>query len=210
MNRADECVVVVHGLWMHGFTSLPMAGHLRRKMHCPVYPFDYWSTLRSLDHNSERLFDYCQALDEHTVHLVGHSLGGLVVVNMLNRHNFDRPGRVVAIGSPFAHSESGKRFAKIPLLGKALGRSITQAHSREPMAYRGGREIGVIAAAKPRGPGKILGSMDAPHDGIVFADETRLPGAKEILEMPDQTHTTSYFSRRAADRAADFLRDGKF
>lgn len=210
MNRADECVVVVHGLWMHGFTSLPMAGHLRRKMHCPVYPFDYWSTLRSLDHNSERLFDYCQALDEHTVHLVGHSLGGLVVVNMLNRHNFDRPGRVVAIGSPFAHSESGKRFAKIPLLGKALGRSITQAHSREPMAYRGGREIGVIAAAKPRGPGKILGSMDAPHDGIVFAGETRLPGAKEILEMPDQTHTTSYFSRRAADRAADFLRDGKF
>lgn len=210
MNRAGECVVVVHGLWMHGFTSLPMAGHLRRKMHCPVYPFDYWSTLRSLDHNSERLFDYCQALDEHTVHLVGHSLGGLVVVNMLNRHNFDRPGRVVAIGSPFAHSESGKRFAKIPLLGKALGRSITQAHSREPMAYRGGREIGVIAAAKPRGPGKILGSMDAPHDGIVFAGETRLPGAKEILEMPDQTHTTSYFSRRAADRAADFLRDGKF
>lgn len=210
MNRADECVVVVHGLWMHGFTSLPMAGHLRRKMHCPVYPFDYWSTLRSLDHNSDRLFDYCQTLDEHTVHLVGHSLGGLVVVNMLNRHDFDRPGRVVAIGSPFAHSESGKRFAKIPLLGKALGRSITQAHSREPMAYRGGREIGVIAAAKPRGPGKILGSMDAPHDGIVFADETRLPGAKEILEMPDQTHTTSYFSRRAADRAADFLRDGKF
>ena len=210
MNRAGECVVVVHGLWMHGFTSLPMAGHLRRKMHCPVYPFDYWSTLRSLDHNSERLFDYCQALDEHTVHLVGHSLGGLVVVNMLNRHDFDRPGRVVAIGSPFAHSESGKRFAKIPLLGKALGRSITQAHSREPMAYRGGREIGVIAAAKPRGPGKILGSMDAPHDGIVFAGETRLPGAKEILEMPDQTHTTSYFSRRAADRAADFLRDGKF
>ena len=210
MNTANECVVVVHGLWMHGFTSLPMAGHLRRKMHCPVYPFDYWSTLRSLDHNSDRLFDYCQTLDEHTVHLVGHSLGGLVVVNMLNRHDFDRPGRVVAIGSPFAHSESGKRFAKIPLLGKALGRSITPAHSREPMAYRGGREIGVIAAAKPRGPGKILGSMDAPHDGIVFADETRLPGAKEILEMPDQTHTTSYFSRRAADRAADFLRDGKF
>ncbi len=210
MNRADECVVVVHGLWMHGFTSLPMAGHLRRKMHCPAYTFDYWSTLRSLDHNSDRLFDYCQALDEHTVHLVGHSLGGLVVVNMLNRDAFDRPGRVVAIGSPFAHSESGKRFAKIPLLGKALGRSIAQAHGREPMTYRGEREIGVIAAAKPRGPGTILGSMDAPHDGIVFADETRLPGAKEILEMPDQTHTTSYFSRRAADRAADFLRNGKF
>lgn len=210
MNRADECVVVVHGLWMHGFTSLPMAGHLRRKMHCPVYAFDYWSTLRSLDHNSDRLFDYCQALDERTVHLVGHSLGGLVVVNMLNRQDFDRPGRVVAIGSPFAHTESGKRFAKIPLLGKALGRSIAQAHSREPMAYRGGREIGVIAAAKPRGPGKILGSMDTTHDGIIFADETRLPGSKEILEMPDQTHTTSYFSRRAADRAADFLRNGKF
>ncbi|MCH9026231.1 MAG: alpha/beta fold hydrolase [Proteobacteria bacterium] len=195
---------------MHGFTSLPMAGHLRRNMHCPVYTFDYWSMLSSLDHNSDRLFDYCQALDEHTVHLVGHSLGGLVVVNMLNRHDFDPPGRVVAIGSPFAHSESGKRFARIPLLGMALGRSITQAHGREPMTYRGEREIGVIIATKPRGPGKILGSMDATHDGIVFADETRLPGAKEILEMPDQTHTTSYFSRQAADRAADFLRNGKF
>ncbi len=210
MNRADECVVVVHGLWMRGVMSLPMARHLRRKMGCPVYTFDYWSTLYSLDHNSDQLFAYCAALDEHTVHLVGHSLGGLVIVNMLNRHDFDRAGRVVAIGTPFAHSESGKRLAKIPLLGKALGRSIAQAHSREPMTYQGQREIGVIAAAKPRGPGKILGSMDAPHDGIVFAAETRLPGAKEILEMPDQTHTTSYFSRRAADRAADFLRHGKF
>ena len=210
MNRADECVVVVHGLWMHGFTSLPMAAHLRRKMQCPVYTFDYPSTLRSLDQNSDRLFDYCQALDEHRVHLVGHSLGGLVVVNMLNRHAFDRPGRAVAIGSPFAHSESGKRLAKIPLLGKLVGRSLRQAHSREPMTYRGEREVGVITAAKPRGPGKILGSMAAAHDGIVYTNETRLPGAKEMLELPDQTHTTSYFSRQAADRAADFLRDGKF
>ena len=210
MNSTDECVVVVHGLWMHGFTSLPMARHLRRKMHCPVYVFDYMSTLRALDHNSKQLFRYCQALEEHTVHLVGHSLGGLVVVNMLNRHDFDRPGRAVAIGSPFGHSESGKRLAKIPLLGKILGRSLHQAHSREPMTYQGEREIGVITATRPQGPGKILGTMDAAHDGIVFTDETRLPGAKENLEMPDQTHTTSYFSRRAADRAADFLRDGKF
>ncbi len=210
MNRADECVVVVHGLWMHGFTSLPMAAHLRRKMHCLVYTFDYSSMLRSLDQNSDRLFDYCQNLDEHRVHLVGHSLGGLVVVNMLNRHAFDRPGRAVAIGSPFAHSESGKRLAKIPLLGKLVGRSLRQAHSREPMAYRGEREIGVITAARPRGPGKILGSMNAAHDGIVYTNETRLPGAKEMLEMPDQTHTTSYFSRQVTDRAADFLLNGKF
>ncbi len=210
MKHTDECVVVVHGLWMHGFTSLPMAAHLRRKMQCLVYTFDYSSMLCSLDQNSDRLFDYCQALDEHRVHLVGHSLGGLVVVNMLNRHAFDRPGRAVAIGSPFAHSESGKRLAKIPLLGKLVGRSLRQAHSREPMTYRGEREVGVITAARPRGPGKILGSMDAAHDGIVYTNETRLPGSKEMVEMPDQTHTTSYFSRQAADRAADFLRDGKF
>ncbi len=210
MNRADECVVVVHGLWMRAFTSLPMARHLRKKMNCQVYTFDYWSALRSLDHNSESLFNYCQALKENTVHLVGHSLGGLVLINMLNRHDFDRPGRAVAIGSPFAHSESGKRRAKIPLLGRALGRSITQAHSREPMTYQGTREVGVITAANPHGPGKILGRMEAAHDGIVFADETQLPGAKETLEMPDQTHTTSYFSAKAADRAADFLLNGRF
>ena len=210
MNHPDVCVVVVHGLWMRSIMSMPMARHLRKKMDCAVYTFDYWSTLRSLDQNSERLFDFCKALQEHTVHLVGHSLGGLVIVNMLNHQNFDRPGRAVAIGSPFAHSESGKRLAKIPLLGRALGRSLTQAHGREPMTYQGTREVGVITAANPHGPGKILGNMEASHDGIVFADETQLPGAKEILEMPDQTHTTSYFSARAADRAADFLLNGKF
>jgi len=210
MNSPDECVVVVHGLWMHWFTSVPMARQLRREMHCPVYTFDYRSALRDLDENSARLLIYCQSRDEKKVHLVGHSLGGLVIVNMLNRYEFDRPGRAVAIGSPFAHSESGKRLSRVPLLGKALGRSIGQAHSRPPMIYRGRREIGVITATRPHGPGRLLGRMDSAHDGIVFADETSLPGVTDVLTMPDQTHTTSYFSGKAAARAADFLVQGRF
>ncbi len=210
MNRTDECVVVVHGLWMRSFMSIPMARRIRKIMQCPVYTFGYWSILKTLDENSAKLFDYCQSLEENTVHLVGHSLGGLVVVNMLNRHSFDRPGRAVAIGSPFAHSESGKRLARLPVLKLLLGKSIQQAHDRPPMTYTGEREVGVITGASPHGVGIILGAMDTPHDGIVFADETHLPGAKENLVMPDQTHVTSYLLGGSAAKAADFLRNGKF
>lgn len=210
MSQASECVVVVHGLWMRGFVSLPLARHLEKAMGYPVYRFDYPSLRGHLDDNSKKLKHYCDALDHETVHLVGHSLGGVIIVNMLNECPPDKPGRAVAIGSPLAGTLSGARLGKTPLLKTLLGNSLGVSVARGPMRYDGDREIGVITATRPRGIARVLGPMDGTHDGIVFAHETALPGAKQHFEMPEEDHTTSYFSARVAERVAAFLKDGHF
>ena len=210
MNQASECVVIVHGLWMRGVASLPLARHLEKATGLPVYRFDYPSLRGHLDDNSKKLKRYCDELDCDTVHLVGHSLGGVIIVNTLNHYPPDKPGRAVAIGSPLAGTLSGERLGKVPVLKNLLGNSLGVSLKRGPMRYEGEREIGVITATKPRGIARVLGRMEGTHDGIVFAHETALPGAKQHFEMPDQDHTTSYFSAHVAERVAAFLKDGHF
>lgn len=210
MSGNTECVVIVHGLWMRGLCSIPLANHLEKAMGCPVSRFDYPSLTGHLDENSQRLQRYVDGLDSDTVHLVGHSLGGVIVVNTLNKFAPRKPGRAVAIGSPFAGTKSGERLGRLLLLGKLVGNSLGESLARGPMRYDGDREIGVIAPTRPRGIARVLGPMDGKHDGIVFADEVVLPGAKQRIEIPDQDHTTSYFSSKVAEQAANFLRSGRF
>lgn len=210
MNGHSECIVIVHGLWMRGLCSIPLANHLEKAMACPISRFDYPSLTGHLDENSQSLQRYVDGLESETVHLVGHSLGGVVLVNTLNRFAPRKPGRAVAIGSPLAGTKSGKRLGSLPVLGKLVGNSLGESLARGPMRYDGDREIGIIAPTRPRGIARVLGPMDGKNDGIVFADEIVLPGAKQRIEMPGQDHTTSYFSSKVAERVATFLREGHF
>lgn len=173
--------------------------------------FAYPTVRRDLAANAEALFHFARAVQTEELHFVGYSLGGLVVLEMLERFGRELPaGRVVLIGSPVRGSSAanhlvGKPWGRV-LLGEAGPNGLAENHVPR---WNITREVGVIAGTRSIGLGKIIGLDSEPNDGTVAVAETRLENETDRLELP-LTHATLMFSRRVADAIVKFLREGRF
>ena len=201
-----DTVILVHGLWMRGFALGALA---RRMSHAgfQVETYDYLSLAHGPEAAARKLRMRMRALTG-TVHLVGHSLGGLIALEAVRDAAELPPGRVVCLGSPLCGSESARRLAHWSALHWLLGRS-TDLLCRGVEAWNGAREVGVIAGRFPVGLGVILQGLAEPHDGTVAVWETELPGIDAHTVVP-ATHTGLAFSDDVAQLAIRFLRTGSF
>lgn len=201
-------VVLVHGLWYGRPGMWPLARRLeRRGWRCER--FGYPSVRTRPADNARRLADFVASLEADTVHLVGHSLGGLLILQCLKlSHAALPPGRVVLLGSPLAGSEVARRLARNRRLGASIGRSA-ELLSPGIEGLPAGREIGAIAGTAPVGAGRLVARLEPPHDGTVTVAETRAPGLAAQLELP-VSHTGLVFSPAVAEAVDRFLHSGRF
>jgi pimeloyl-ACP methyl ester carboxylesterase len=203
-----ESIVLVHGLWMKG---LEMRLLRRRLQACGyrVYQFRYRTVGRDLADNAERLNDYLtQQVAGETVHLVAHSLGGLVVRALLHDFVQQRPGRVVTLGTPHQGSYVAERASRSGLLRRLMGMSLPALLGEVP-PWRAARELGSIAGSLAMGLGWIFRGLPRPNDGTVALAETRLEGQSDHLLLP-ASHIGLLFSRVAAVQVDYFLQHGAF
>jgi len=144
------------------------------------------------------------------VHLVGHSLGGVVVLETLEREGELPPGRIVLLGSPVQGSRTARSIAAWSvgpqLLGGLAVAELARARDRR---WSLPREIGTIAGSRSVGLGRMFAALPLPNDGTVCVDETRLPGATAHL-VQDVSHTGMLLSTAVVDSIASFLNDGRF
>jgi pimeloyl-ACP methyl ester carboxylesterase len=208
-ERARDAVVVVHGLWMIG----SVMGLLRWRLEprgFDVATFGYASIREDLESNAASLAEFLARVPGDTVHLIGHSLGCVVIRALLESHSLERPGRIVCLGPPFAGSVTAERVARLPGGSHLLGLSM-----RDLLAHGGfrtvpsGREIGIVAGRVGIGLGRLFGKFDGPNDGMVTVAETRLAGAADHIVLP-VAHTSLLWSREVARQTEHFLRAGKF
>jgi len=204
-----ETVVLVHGLWVHGIAMELMRRRVARSGYRAL-AYSYPSMRLTLAENAERLARYCRELATPRLHFVGHSLGGLIVLRMIERAAGLEPGRIVLIGTPVAGSLAAQRLARLPGGRVALGRSMAEwLNSAHPVAG-GGRDIGVIAGKLPVGLGRIIApELPPPNDGAVSVSETLLPVARDNIVL-NVSHSGMLVSRAVARQICAFLRDGKF
>lgn len=202
---AREHVVLVHGLWMRALAMGALARRLRDAGYA-VSTFDYASVGRGPQPARQRLADRIERLGGR-VHLVGHSLGGLVALETL-REVEAHDGHVVCLGSPLRGSAAARRIGAWPIGRALVGRSLDLLH--EGVAGWHGRiPVGVIAGAAPYGLGMLLGQFGEPNDGTVAVSETRLDGIADHLVVPS-THTGLIYNDAVAKQAAHFLAHGAF
>ena len=208
-SNGSETVVLVHGLWVHGVWMRCMQRRIAARGY-RVFCFSYPSMRRTLKENAAALSAYCRALDHETLHLVGHSLGGLVVLHAAAREPIANLGRLVLAGTPVAGSYSAQRLAKLPggrvLLGKCGREWLHPEQQPDPS----GREIGVIAGDLSFGLGRVIApDLPAPNDGVVQVHETRVPGMRDHIVL-HVSHTAMLFAPSVAREICTFLRSGHF
>lgn len=211
---SESVVVYVHGMWMPGEEMLFVKHHLESQHGYRGFLFRYPSVRGTLDENAELLADFVANTDAAQVHLVGHSLGGVLALRMLSLHPEMKPGRVVCLGSPL----SGSRAARIlhqtdwgsAILGKTVGEALVNYDTIEwADAVTKVREVGSIAGTTPVGLGRLVANFKEPNDGTVAVAETKLPGLKDHLCMA-HSHSTMVVAKDAADQVVAFLQRGEF
>lgn len=202
-------MVIVHGLWVHGLVM----ELLRRRVAGRGFralTYSYPSMRLTLAENAGRLERYCRCLAAPRVHFVGHSLGGLLVLRMLERVTEFTPGRVVLTGTPYGGTFAGRRLARLPGGRAALGRSMQSWLNPMRLPPSTACEIGAIAGCVPLGIGRIVApDLPAPSDGVVSVEETRVPSMRDHIVL-NVNHSGMLISRAVAHQICVFLRDGAF
>ena len=206
---AGAAVVVVHGLWMpraamayfaHGLSAGGLAAHL----------FAYPSRTESLAANAVRLAEFTAQVRGPAVHFVGHSLGGVLILAMLERYGSARPGRVVCLGSPLGGSLAAERLARSRAGRWFIGKSMQDlVASRGVSAWHGEHALGVIAGNIPLGAGRAVAPLGRPNDGTVAVAETRLAGTTDHIVVP-VSHFSLLWSAIVIRQTLLFLESGAF
>ena len=211
---SDAIVVYVHGMWMPGEEMLFIKHHLEKHHGFAGHLFRYPSVSGSLDQNAARLADFVAALGAAEVHLVGHSLGGVLALRMLSLNPQSPAGRVVCMGSPLSGSRAADVLHRTDWGSMILGQTISDGVVNEAANLWAGavtdqREVGSIAGTTPVGLGRLIASFKEANDGTVAVSETRLPGIKDHICLP-VSHSGMALSAAAADQVAAFLQGGEF
>lgn len=210
MGAESAAVVYVHGLWMPGFEGAVLRRRLRRQRGFRTYGYGYRSVRDPMATLVAGLRQLIARIDAPQVHLLGHSLGGLIVLRFLQRHTMVQPGRVVFLATPSAGSRVARRLARWQLGRKILGPvACEELLPAAPALWDQPRELGIIAGTRPIGLGHLLLTFADDNDGTVAVSETELPGAKDRLCLP-VTHSGMLISARVAQEAGSFLQHGRF
>lgn len=206
----EPVTVLVHGLWMHGVFMQVMARKLQKKGF-RTHSFSYDFLACSPAENARALYDEIGALGAGRVNLVGHSLGGIVILHLLHQFPDIAVNRIVLIGSPVRGSFLARRVHESSLLRPLLGRSVEQGLLGGAPGYTSNFPLGIITGTGRLGLALLYpsGDKNEDSDGVVKASETLIENATDRISLP-LTHSTLIFSERCTEYVARFLTLGRF
>lgn len=184
-----------------------LARRLRRVGYRTVL-FSYPSLRTSIPNNARFLQSFIQSFDTTVVHLVAHSLGGLVVRYLVAQAPHLPFGRTVTLGTPHQGSHIAREL-HISRLKFILGRSATQGLLGDAPPWPTKLELGSLAGTQNAGIGRFIGTNLVPADGTVAVAETFLQGMTDHICLP-VSHTGLLISPTVAVQVSAFLATGRF
>ena len=208
---ARATIVCVHGAVVDGYEMFLLRWRLEQ-LGYRTRLFQYRSMLRGLAENTRRLKKFITETEGDILHVVGHSMGGVLIRQAFEETPDPRPGRLVAIGSPLLDCWVGRRINRLhPHLGRYLvGRTVYEHISVMPdPVWHGARDFCMLAGTYPFGIGAIFRSHPKPSDGVVLLNETRLVGLRDHVTFR-LNHFGMLLSKRCAAQVACFLATGAF
>jgi triacylglycerol lipase len=214
-DYTSECAILLHGLGRFRQSMRRLEQHLKDLGYSTIN-LAYPSTTKSIETIAEthlaRAVQNCEAGGAGKIHFVGHSLGGIIVRQYLQRHSVPEGSRLVMLSPPNQGSELVDLLKQVPLYrwvtgpaGQEIGRGPEAVvHRLKPIEI----EVGVIAGNRSI---NLLFSafLDGADDGMVSVKSTMLPEMRDFIIVPN-THTFIMRDPLVMKQVAHFLKDGRF
>ena len=200
--------LLLHGVHMHAWSMLPLA-RLLRANGIEASVFGYYSVTRSIDTHCWALAAKVEAhyrRHNEPLHLVGHSLGGLVLRHFAERYPELVRGRVVTLGTPHQGSCIAHRLHKFAPF--ALGKSYPEALNGSAPPIAPSTSWGSLAGCRPLGLGRVF-PLNGDNDGTVLLAETYTQNLADHIVLP-VSHTGMIMDKAVAAQVAYFLQNGCF
>ena len=211
-QAAPDQVVLLHGIAKSRTSMDSLASSLTTAGY-QVINLDYPSTDTTIEAQASLLLPEIKAsiIPDRTVHMVGHSMGGLIALVLAEQLQDYRLGRMVQLGTPNGGSEVADWLEHNALFkrfyGPAGGQLTTQArgqHAVDDLSI----ELGIIAGKLSVDP---LSSLIIPgkDDGKVAVMRTTHPGMRDHITL-NVAHPFLPRSKRAQRQVRHFLKYGTF
>ena len=213
---AAEHVILLHGLARSPACMKRMKKSLIKEgyiVHNIGYPSRRFPADQLVEEHLKPAFEHCRAQGAVKIHVVAHSLGGILLRLYARDHQPADLGRVVMLGPPNQGSEIVDRLGHLSLyrwingpVGSQLGTigETALANTLGPVDF----ELGIIAGN--RSVNVILSRMIAGRDdGKVSIENTRVDGAKDHVVIPC-SHPYLMVSRQSIALVRRFLATGSF
>lgn len=201
---ARQPVVLVPGLWVPAVAMTYLAARLAGEGYA-AHAFSYHGR-SPFEANVDRLARFARA--HPGAHFVGHSLGGVLILETLNRHPELAVASAVLLGAPARGCFAGRRFGRARFGRWMLGESCA-LWDEHPARWRRREPLGVVAGTAPLGLGRLFGRLPGQNDGVVCVDETEVEGMAARALVP-LGHSALVLSARVARLCSAFLARGRF
>ena len=200
-----ETVFLVHGMGRTRLSMQVLAWRLRRDgFRVESFPYNHASD--SLPAIAGQLK---HRVGEHSrggrYHLVGHSLGNVIIREGFRSGYPAGLGRVVMLAPPNQPARLALRLKKNLLYRWVTGDSGQKLSSTEFFAALPVPSVEFAVLAGDRGNGLV---SEEPNDGIILVATTRLAGMRDFVVL-NKTHTFLMNSAEAGQMTARFLKDGR-
>ncbi|MDC0087904.1 alpha/beta fold hydrolase [Akkermansiaceae bacterium] len=201
-----ETVILIHGLWRSVWAMEPMAKFLHSEGYNTVN-LAYSSLTKPMDYIVENIGkEVASYLEKGPVHIVTHSLGGIITREILPNLSHDNLGRIVMLAPPNQGSEIIDWLAKhsaprctLGPVGLNLGADQITAPSIPENI-----ETSVIMGNRSLIP-FFQKLMPEANDGIVSVERGKVEGMNEFHVL-DADHTFIASEPKVMDMTLEFLR----
>ena len=199
VTATQQAVVLVHGLWMSRWTFFSIANDLKKQGY-KVYRFGWRTTAKPFEFNKQKLQAFVNSRSEETVHMVVHSMGGILTMRTLP--NIRKQGKLVMLGSPINGSQAAKAMSQ-----KKWGAWLLN-HAIEPLS-NGVIEPKVLrysCTSNSIGISKLVTKLPEPNDGTVALVETQAPWINHH-STENTNHFRMLFHKNVKIKIKQFLSD---
>ncbi|MBW8884529.1 MAG: alpha/beta fold hydrolase [Planctomycetia bacterium] len=195
----QDTVVLVHGLASLPFVMQPLAKSLGKHFG-QVVNWSYSSLWSRIERHGRGLAALLRRIDrdegQGRIHLIGHSMGGIIGRVALAEYMPQRIGRFLMLAPPNRGSHVARRLA--PFLGRIC----------PPLHQLADHDNSFVCTLPPpRAP--ELGIIAASGDFMVLEHSTRLGCERDYIVLPG-LHSSMLWRAETSEQVRHFLEHGKF